>query len=108
MDRRDVAFAAARGIKAAKTADRDGTRAQAALGQSADHDVERDIVAAHDHEVRRVIGLTDQRHLSLGLGVERRGERIDGQETVGLREGRHCTRSFSGWKRDQAVFRGDQ
>ena len=56
MHRRDVAFAAPRRRDAAQAADRDGARGEAALGQRADHDVERDVVAAHDDEIGRARG----------------------------------------------------
>ena len=63
MDRRDIAFAAACRIDAAEAADGDGARAKAALGKRADHDIERDIVAAHDDEIGRALAFADQRHL---------------------------------------------
>ena len=53
MHRRDVALAALRRGDAALAADRDGARADAALGERADHHVERDVVAAHDDDVGR-------------------------------------------------------
>ncbi len=43
MHRREIALAAHRGRDAALAADRDGARAKAALGERADHDVERDV-----------------------------------------------------------------
>ena len=73
MDRRQIAFAAACRGNAAEAADGDGARAKAPLGQRADHDVERDIVAAHDDEVGRALGLADQR--DLGRGCRHRAKR---------------------------------
>ena len=71
MDRREVAFAAARRRHAAEAADRDGARVKAALGERADHDVERNVMAAHDDQIGRVRGVADQRHLDIAVGVER-------------------------------------
>ena len=56
MHRRDIALAALRRRDAALAADRDGARGESALGQRADHDVERDVVAAHDDEIGRARG----------------------------------------------------
>ena len=71
MHRRDVAFAAAGRRHAAEAADRQRARRKTALGQRADHDIERHVMAAHDHQIGRVRGAADQRHLHLAVGVER-------------------------------------
>ena len=51
-----------------------------ALGERAEHDVERDAVAAHDDEIGRARRLADQRDVGAAAGIERGGERIDRRE----------------------------
>ena len=82
-------FAAACRTHTAKTANRDGAHAQAALGQHTDHDIQRNIVTAHNDKIGRALGFPDQRDFHLAVGIERGGERIDGKKSVGLRERRH-------------------
>ena len=67
-------------------------------------DVERDAVAAHDHEIGHARGLPDQRHARARAGIERRRQRVDLEEAVGLREARHRARALGGRKRDQPVL----
>ena len=95
-------------VDAAEAADGDGARGKAALGERADHDIERDIVAAHDDEVRRALGFADQSDVGAGAGIERRGQRIDRQKPVGLRKGGDRARAFAGGERDRAVVAGDE
>jgi hypothetical protein len=85
MNRRNIAFAAACRTYAAKTADGDRARTQAALGQRADHDIERDVVTAHDDQIGRALGFSDQGDFDVAVGIERGDERIDGKKTIGLR-----------------------
>ena len=55
-----------------------------------------------------VCALADQRDLGLGIGIERRSERIDRQESVGLRERGDRARALAGRKGDQTVAARDQ
>ncbi len=71
----------------------------------ADHRIERDVVAAHDDEVGRARRAADQRHLRLAAGIERGGERVDGEEAVGLREARHRAGALADRKGDGAAAR---
>ena len=57
MHRREIAFAALGRRDAAQAADRDGARGEAPLGERAEHRVERDAMAAHDHEIGHRRGL---------------------------------------------------
>jgi len=71
MHRRHVALAALRRGNAALAADRDGSRGEPALGERADHDVESDVVAAHDDDIRRAGSIADQSDASRRIGVSR-------------------------------------
>jgi hypothetical protein len=51
----------------------------AALGQRANHDMQRNIVTAHNDKIGRVLGFPDQRDFNLAVGVERGGERTCGR-----------------------------
>ena len=53
MHRGEIAFTAPRRRNAAETSDRERARHQATLGERTHHHVERDVVAAHDHQVGR-------------------------------------------------------
>ena len=83
-------------------------RAQAALGQRANYDVERNIMTAHNNEIGHVFGFPDQRDFNSAVGIERGGERIDGKKSVGLRKRRHRARAFPARERDEAVVGADQ
>ena len=65
-------------------------------------------MAAHDDEIGRARRFADQRDLGIAVGIERRGERIDRQKSVGLGERRDRARALAGRKRDRAVAAGDQ
>src|SRR5262249_59034804 len=69
MHRRQVALSALGRGETAHAADRDGARGEPALGEYAEHDVERDTVAAHDHEIRHGGGFADQSHARPCTGV---------------------------------------
>ena len=86
MNRRDIALTAIDGCNPALAADRQGPRGETTVGKRADDDIERDVVAAHDDEVERLLAAVEQRHLRLAVGVQRRRERIDFDKAVGLRE----------------------
>src|SRR5262250_1188074 len=101
--RRNIAFAAACRTHSAETADGDGARAYAAVGQRANHDIQRNVVTAHNDKIGRTFGFSDQRDFNLAVGIERGGERIDGKKPVRLRERRHRTRAFSGRECDEAL-----
>ena len=60
MHRRDVALAALRRCDTALAADRDGACGKSTLGQRAHHHIERDVVTAHDDDVRSARGIADQ------------------------------------------------
>jgi len=83
-------------------------RAYAALGQRANHDIQRNIVTAHNDKIGRALGFPDQRDFNLAVGIERGGERIDGKESIRLRERRHRARALSGRECDKAVIGADQ
>ena len=80
----------------------------AALGQRANHDIQRNIVTAHNDKIGCALGFPDQRDFNLTVGIERGGERVDGKESVGLRERCHRPRTFSCWKSDKAFVRTDK
>ena len=108
MHRRHVAFAAAGRRHAAQAADRQHARRKAARGERAHHHVERDVMAAHDDDVGRARRRSDQRHLRLAAGVERRRERVDLDEAVGLREAGDGAGAFAGREGDHALPAVDQ
>ena len=86
MNRRKIAFAAFRGRHAAHAADCDRARAEPLLGQRAEHDVERDAMAAHHHEIGQRGRLPDQRDARARAGIERGCQGIDLQKTIRLGE----------------------
>ncbi len=45
---------------------------------------------------------------ALGVGIERRSERVDRQKTVGLGKSGDRAGAFAGWKRDRTITAGDQ
>src|SRR5262249_18261457 len=71
VDRGNIAFAATRRIDPAETTNGDGARAPAPLTQSTDHDIERNIMTAHDDEIGRALGFADQRNFGLAPRIER-------------------------------------
>ena len=89
---------------AAEAADRERARRKAALGQRADHHIERDVVAAHDHQIGRMRGAADQRHLRVAVGIERGGQRVDLEKAVGLREAGDRAGALAGRECDRAVL----
>jgi hypothetical protein len=80
MDRGDVAFVAIDRGEAAHVAGRDGAGRKSLFGEMADHRIEGDAMAAHDHDIRRARGTADQLDLRLRADIEPGAERIDGDE----------------------------
>ncbi len=75
-----------------------------AIGECAEHGIERDAMAADDDKVGHRGALPDQRHARARAGVERRRQRVDLEETVGLREARHRAGALGGRECDRAGF----
>ena len=74
----------------------------------ANHDIQRNVVTAHNDKIGRELGFPDQRDFDLAVGVERGGERIDSKESICLRERRHRARALAGRECDEAVIGADQ
>ena len=63
-------------------------------------------MTAHNNEIGRVLGFPDQRDFNSAVGIERRGERIDGKKSVGLRKRRHRARPLAGRKGYESLVGG--
>src|SRR2546423_457286 len=70
MHRREVAFAAAGGSNSTEASYCDGPRNEGAFCESAQNNVERNTMAASNHEIGRP-RFSKQRHLSAGSGIQR-------------------------------------
>ena len=109
VHRRDVALAARRRRHAAETADRQRACGKAALRQRADHRVEREVVAAHDHQIGRMRGASPiSVTSSIRTGIERGGKRVDLEKAVGLREAGDRARALADGKRERTFGALDQ
>ena len=107
MDRREIALAAPRRRDTAHAADRDGARRDALRRKVGKYGVERDAMAAGDHEVGRA-RLPDARDLRARAGIDRGAQRVDFEETVGLRERGNRPGTFADRKRDRPLRARDQ
>ena len=95
MHRRKVAFSAFDRRNAAKAADRDGARQDAAIGKDAKDDVEGDIVTSHQDKIGQLRGPSDQGDARACARIKRGCERVDLEKAVSLREAGDGAGAFS-------------
>ena len=103
MNGREIAFAALGRSQTAETAHRDDAHLMSGRHQGARDKIKPRAMAADDGEVRHAQGLAEQGHLDCGARRDMVGERVNAQETIGLREGGDGARALAGGIGQQTI-----